>query len=491
MKIKDLNIVLIVFSYFFAGIFFVSAEEVPFEVVRTKMTADATVPLNGSEVVVIDGSVYDSAAFDPSGNSGLPEKPIEGVDTRVKVPLTGIHYTLDFWNVGQMGGEKGFIFKTSYGNAKLTVEYEAGQAYKMVPNGEKFGDVEIYEKRNVSTPSIDKLEYNLTFEGGPYGRFFLNEKGKDRYLVGGVIDGYKVALKNFKTGKHLVYPEKAMLDIEGDGFDKWMEILEAHPGCQDPSDSKTDSGYRFNDYSGEIYIYPCDDEDAEMYPELDMVLHKNDLIITKDDSYVDIAIPGDMTNFHMGPNSKVVLSYTKEDSDAVRNIKLISGKIYRNVKHMLNGETLEDYMWNGVAGVKGTKYVLEEIGNGSTLKVIDGSVEFTDISTGEKEMVNSGEMLVATKNGLTEKEKFDVENENKIWEELKNGDFNSYNGYVKNNTQNQNTDNERHFILLFSVIALFVLSVAVIVFLRRKKSSVENESDEKDTETDVDNLSEE
>ncbi len=446
--------VLFLLCIFIPAVF--AMDEVPFEVVKTRMTATTVVPVN-SEAIVINGNLYNPDAYSPDGKvPDLPSRPWSElhkgeIDSRIRVPVTGIRYTMSFWNVGEMGGEKGFIFKSSYADAKLRIEYVTGQAYRNVGTGKKFAGLEMTEKKDVSTPSIDDMEYDLSFSGGPYGVFTLAKKD-GKYLVGRMVDGSVIKLSPFDVKKHLIYEEKAELDVKGDGFERWMEILEQMPGCQDPSDPTTDSGYRFNDYDGEIYIYPCDDEDAQMYAELDMVLHRNDLIITEDDSTADIAIPGDMTNFHMAPNSKVILNYEKESSPAMRAIKLISGKILRNVKRSLEGESLEDDMWVAAAGIKGTTYVLEELGHGSTLKVINGSVEFRSKVTGKSQLVESGEMITATQDGLEDKMRFDTEKELNYWEDLENGIY---------------PDPSEHGMNFSWLILLVIIVLMISYFIRR------------------------
>jgi hypothetical protein len=62
---------------------------------------------------------------------------------------------------------------------------------------------------------------------------------------------------------------------------------------------------------------------------------------------------------------------------------------------MVKDGSMEIEMSQGVAGIKGTIFVCEEDGQTSTLKVIEGSVVFTDRATGEQTTVAGGEMISA------------------------------------------------------------------------------------------------
>ena len=485
--IKIFSATLLIFTFLSLRFFIAQAAEVPFEVVKTKVKATITIPME-TEVVVVNGKAYDTGSFSPDGKvPGLPDKsPMEyydGLDPRSRVPIEGIHYEMEFWNVGAMGGEKGFIFKSSYDKATMKISYITGQAYKNVLTGEKFGDFQMQEKREVSTPSIDDVELDILFSGGPYGTFTYPhqvKKGTVNTLVGRISDGYLITLNHFGVDEHLIYEDGVELTVDGDGFRKWMELLNANPGCQDPSDPTTDSTYRFNDINGYISMYKCNDADfdAEFSPEMDMVLYRNDYIITHEDSYADIALPN-YGNYHMGPESKVILSYNDEKRSVLR---IIAGKIKANVQRMLKDGTMDVEMSQAVAGIKGTIFVVEETGAESTLKVIEGLVEFTSKETGLVEMVGAGEGMTATKKGLQKKFTFDVEKENKIWENAQNNTFDK--DYFPKNTSDDSVvekskKNIGIYITSFSLIFILVGAV-VFVFKRRKNTKKKEGLDEED-----------
>ncbi len=386
----------------------VFAEEVPFEVVKTKVVVEDFDDNHGNaygDGIVYEGELNSAAAV------GLGHEE-DQMDTRVHIPVLGLRYKLEFWNVGRMGGEKGFVFKSNYEKAKLTITYETGEAYKMVRRSD---NALFVERVSASTPSFkDTYEYDVEFSGGPYGKFYFKDEKGLAHLLGHVEAGEYIYLNELPERKFAFYPDHVLFKIENSSaFEKWMELMNKLT-CQDPSDPTTDSGIRFNNYGGEVYIRACneEDEETEAFAELGMVLHRSDLVRTGDDSFASLGLP-DMTTFKMGPNSKVILSYVPNK----RNLfKVVAGKIWANVKHTAKYGTMEVEMSEAVAGIKGTTFVLEDNGNGSTLKVIDGEVEFKSKKTGETKMVKTGESLTATKDGLKEKVAFNIEEENKTFE---------------------------------------------------------------------------
>ncbi len=414
--------VLLIFLFSVANV----AADVPFEVFKTKVSTEfVDNHLEGKNIdaVVIEGIPHDPAA--EGKDLGYPP-PKGGFDGRVKVPIEGIKYSLEFWNVGEMGGEKGFIFKSNYGDAKLTISYLTGQAYRMVGTGEKFGNIEMQEKKDVSTPDIDDFEYDLTFSGGPYGAFYYTRKDGSVLQVAHIVDGQTVVLDAVPEKHYLMYEQYVDLKVtDSSAFEKWMELLNVDDGCSDPNNPKKDTGIRFSDFSGEVSVRPCNSDDDSWYgAELDMVLHVQDHVKTEEDSSAVLTL-SDMTTFIMRPQSEIILDIPKSGG----KIRLIWGKIKANVKRMLKDGTMDVEMSQAVAGIKGTTFIVEETGSESTLKVIEGSVEFTSKTTGKSQMITDGEMITATKEGLGEKKEFDIAKENNYWEDL-NSDLDEEDSFI-------------------------------------------------------------
>ncbi len=408
LNIRYLNIIVM---FIFLASTTNALADVPFEVVKTKVTSEyIDSHLEGSVAVVVNGIPYS----DNAEGKDLGYPPAKGeFDRRVKVPIEGIKYRIEFWNVGELGGEKGFIFKSSYGKAKLAISYITGQAYKMVGTGKKFGNLEMQEKKEVGTPDIKDFEYDLTFSGGPYGVFYYTQKDGSKIQVAHIADGEEIVLDAIPEKHYLMYEQYVDLRVTNSAaFEKWLELLNADEGCSDPNNPKKDTGIRFSDFSGEVSVRPCNADDDSWYgAELDMILHIQDHVKTEEDSSAVLTL-SDMTTFIMRPQSEIILDVPKDGG----KIRLIWGKIKANVKRMLKDGTMDVEMSQAVAGIKGTTFIVEETGDKSTLKVIEGKVEFTSKATGKSEMVTSGEMITATKEGLDEKREFDIAKENKNWE---------------------------------------------------------------------------
>lgn len=132
---------------------------------------------------------------------------------------------------------------------------------------------------------------------------------------------------------------------------------------------------------------------------------------TGEDSKAVISF-SDMTTFEMKPESEIVIN-TPPQKDS--KWKLLVGNIWVNVKQMVKDGTMKTHMSQAVAGIKGTTFVLTETGSESTIKVIEGIVNFESIATGVTVDVALGESVTATADGLSEKTTFDISAEQLNW----------------------------------------------------------------------------
>ena len=64
-------------------------------------------------------------------------------------------------------------------------------------------------------------------------------------------------------------------------------------------------------------------------------------------------------------------------------IMMVAGNVWTNLKKMWTDGSMEIEMNQAVAGIKGTTLICEEANGVSTLKVLEGTVEFTSKATGE------------------------------------------------------------------------------------------------------------
>ncbi len=175
-----------------------------------------------------------------------------------------------------------------------------------------------------------------------------------------------------------------------------------------------DSGARFSDFSGEVTIAPCSDP-ADLQPaEMDMVLETGSIIKTESDSSAILSF-ADMTTFTMKSFTTVYLDPPDSDS----KLSLLFGKVWANVKKMAKDGSMNVTMNQAVAGTKGTTFVLEETGQVSTLKVLDGIVSFTSRATGKSIDIKAGQSISANASGLSAVIPFDIAQEAAQWPETR------------------------------------------------------------------------
>lgn len=171
-----------------------------------------------------------------------------------------------------------------------------------------------------------------------------------------------------------------------------------------------DSGARFSAISGEVQKRRHDEKEWRR-AGLKSIIGICDHIRTGEDSTAIINFP-DLTTFAMKPETEIIVDNpTPRES----KISLVCGKIWTNFKRMLKDGSMEIDMSQGVSGIKGTTIVCEEDGSSSVLKVLDGQASFRSRFTGEERLVDSGEMMIATNEGLSGPYQFDVESENESW----------------------------------------------------------------------------
>jgi hypothetical protein len=172
------------------------------------------------------------------------------------------------------------------------------------------------------------------------------------------------------------------------------------------------SGVRFSDFGGNVEVQPAG-EDYWNLAKIGMVLNEGDHVRTGVDSIAIISFK-DITTFTMKPESEIILSQSPKQES---KLQLVAGNLWANIKKMAKDGTMEITMNQAVLGIKGTTFVCETTATTSTLKVIEGSVEFKD-KNGKTVIINGGEKVTATGSGMGVKEAFDVALEKKQWEGL-------------------------------------------------------------------------
>lgn len=238
-----------------------------------------------------------------------------------------------------------------------------------------------------------------------------------------------------------------------------------------PSAQARDSGARFSDFSGEVTVFPDDDPDDTRPAEMESVIRVEDHIKTEDDSCAILSF-ADMTTFVMKPNSEIILD---TPPDRKSKISLIAGDIWVNVKKMFKDGSMDVTMKQAVAGIKGTTFVASERSGVSTLKVIEGKVEYRSLVNPDQVVaVSGGEILTADSSGLGTKTNFDIAEESDTW---KNKDFakkfaeapeliidNSFvDADIDGSTEEAKSNN---FIIILIVVAI----IGGIIFFRKKSA---------------------
>lgn len=197
----------------------------------------------------------------------------------------------------------------------------------------------------------------------------------------------------------------------GDGEDKRTDIDSTSycPPCR-----YGDSGVRFTDLSGQVDLRPDCNENAWKTAEIATIPCVDDHVRTGEESTAIMSF-ADMGTFVMKPESEVILDTPPQKKSKV---KLVSGRIWENVKKMIIEGQMEVEMSQAVAGIKGTTIVCEENGGTSILKVLEGTASFRSKITGGEILVSAGEMATATENGLSQPQPFDVDSETASWAPL-------------------------------------------------------------------------
>ena len=90
------------------------------------------------------------------------------------------------------------------------------------------------------------------------------------------------------------------------------------------------------------------------------------------------------------------------------------GNIWVNVKKMVKDGTMDVEMSQAVAGIKGTTLILEETGNSSTVKVIEGKVDFKT-KAGNTAEITAANMVTSDTNGTIQRGTFDINQEANKW----------------------------------------------------------------------------
>jgi len=294
---------------------------------------------------------------------------------------------------------------------------------------------------------------NGFFSGGPNGHAIFGEGS-------GLITLQLVDGKKFTYAQGGVSAEFAVTDPSI--FDHWDEVDEDEeryePEEYDPNAPLTDSRARATDIDGQVEIACPPDFEAWDVLKPGRVIYNHCRLKTGEESTLKISF-GNMSTFVMRPETEIIINETNKEKS---NFQLLFGSFWANVKKMAKGEEFRCRGSQAVAGIKGTTFVMEETGKATTLKVIEGDVEFTDKANGKMEAVRTGEVLTADEKGLGEKTTFDIQSEEKKWNALV--------PISEESVPSKTVSNEKNY--PWWVIGLGIASIIVIgvgVMMRKKK----------------------
>lgn len=178
-----------------------------------------------------------------------------------------------------------------------------------------------------------------------------------------------------------------------------------------PEGEYIDSGARFQDAYGEVLIRRGDNNLTWEALEPDSPIYVGDVIKTSYDSRAQISLD-DLTTFTIREETRIVVDTMSPEQN---KLALLAGKIITNVKKMVETGEFQYNTHEAVAGIKGTTFVLEEDGTTSTLKVMEGTVEFTPYGK-EAITVTSEETVSVTDGTPSQIEKFSISEELSSWD---------------------------------------------------------------------------
>jgi hypothetical protein len=241
------------------------------------------------------------------------------------------------------------------------------------------------------------FELKGTFSGGPNGvATFSSPEG----LVFNVPlkDGRTFDLSIPGVQVHMTVTDPSIFELDED--EKPLEY--------DPDAPLTDSGVRISDIDGQAEIACPPNFDQWNVLKKHMIIYNHCHLKTGEDSVIELSFMNTGA-FKIKSETEVVINESKKE---VTSFQLLTGNVWANIKKMVKDGTMEVHGSQAVAGIKGTTFMMEDTGETTTLKVIEGDVAFTDTTNGKTEMVKTGEALSANLKGLGAKTKFDIDKEN-------------------------------------------------------------------------------
>jgi|GEM_PF-2156054 hypothetical protein len=193
--------------------------------------------------------------------------------------------------------------------------------------------------------------------------------------------------------------------------DEEKRILDAWSNNQEKKTDETvvrdpeDTGIRFSDLWGMVAIRRGGGYDDEWeYCDLDTVIHYGDEIWTEADSGAVLSLT-DMSTFRICENTIMAMPPREE---TVSSFKILAGNVWVNMKKMWEGGEFHVELKQGVLGIKGTTFAVEQTDEISRFYLFTSSAEVTSKITGEKVTLKPGEYAEVADDGIITVKTFDI-----------------------------------------------------------------------------------
>ena len=165
---------------------------------------------------------------------------------------------------------------------------------------------------------------------------------------------------------------------------------------------------RFGDLHGEVNVKRYDeDDDCYVYCDLNTPLRHGDVIKVLPKSGAILSF-SDMTSVVLKEDTIVVLDIANESQS---KIGVVAGRIWINLKKMVNDGTMEVEMAQAVAGIKGTIISANVTEEGDEIYLFTSSATVTSRITGEIVNLKPGQMALVDDSGEIHVDDFDIEAE--------------------------------------------------------------------------------